>query len=177
MIELEIAKVLKLHTDIICNRVRAKWGNMVGIVGNAEIHSDFPKIVGSMVVASIEASGQKAWIAEFGSGSLSAPRSENPYLGDYVSHGNFNRHRSEGNMSIKGRDKGSYYDLDGYKHESTGRSAGKDLELKPVYTVMYPAHVIQHEVTTELPEIIVHLQQVIEASVLAELTMDVQIYI
>lgn len=174
MIELEIAKVLKLHTDIICNRVTAKWGNMLGIVGNAEIHSDFPKIVGSMVVASIEASGQKAWIAEWGSGSLMDKG--NPDLASYKAHGNYNPLR-KADGSITGRPMGSYYDLDGYKHESSGRSAGKDLERKPVYTIMYPAHVIQHEVTAELPEIIVHLQQVIEASVLAELSMDVQIYI
>lgn len=174
-LEQSIAVVLAIHTQIICARVAAKWGNMQGIKGNAEIHSNLPKIVGGMVVASIEASGQKAWIAEFGSGSLSDP--SNPYLDEYVSSGNFNRYRSKSDMTIRGRDAGDYTDLDGNPQHSSGHNAGKDLELKPVYPVMYPAHIIQHEIDAEIPDIIAHIQVAVRDYAASQLTMDIQMYL
>lgn len=175
MLQQRIAEVLQRHTAVICERVRANWGRMSGIKGNSEIHCDLPKMVNGMIVATIEAAGQKAWIAEFGSGSL-ADRN-NPYLSSYVSSGNFNHYRSRGDMTIRGRDRGNYTDLDGNAQYSSGHNAVKDLELKPVYPVMYPAHVIQHEINEEMPELILGIQQVINDHTVAQLTMDMQIYI
>jgi hypothetical protein len=180
MLDLAIAKVIKAHTDIICNRVTAKWGNMAAIEGNAEIHCNFPKIVANAITATIEASGQKAWIAEFGRGSLMEDKGRNPYLQEYLSSTNVNQWRFHSSrMPIMGRSAGQYKDLDGNTRTSTGKMQGLDLERDgdPRFKPMLPSHIIEHEVTAEFPEIIAHIQRVVEAEVLAELTMDVQIYI
>jgi len=178
MLELEIQRVLGIHCQVICKNVVARWNTMQGIKGNAEIKvaDDLPQIVGGLVMATLDAHGMKAWIAEFGSGSLS-DTSTNPYLDAYVSTGNFNHYRSKGDMSIRGRDAGAYLDLDGVSHTSTGHSAGKDLELKPVYPVMFPTHVIKETIEAEIPDLIIHLQQTVATYALQSLTMNVDIYI
>ena len=149
---------------------------MLGIIGEAEIHSELPSIVGTLVTATIEGWGQKAWIAEFGSGSIMAKANENPYLSAYKSSGNYNPLRlSDG--SITGRPKGVYYDLDGYRHESSGSAAGRDLELKPVVTVMYPAHVIAEEIQSAMPELVIEIQSAVAGYAVAQMTMTTEIYI
>lgn len=149
---------------------------MAGIVGNAEIHSGLPVVIGNMVVATLEATGQKAWIAEFGSGSQMAKDGSNPYLSEYQSSSNYNPLRPA-DGTIVGRRKGQYYDLDGKPQYSSGRNAGKDLELKPVVTTIFPMHTIQHEIDSEMPELIMHLRKTVEDYALQSLTMDVNIYL
>lgn len=180
MIELEIAKVLKLHTDIICTRVRARWGSMSTIVGKEEIHSNLPVIVGTTIIASIESSGMAAFIKEFGSGHLLDPSS--PYFAEYKNSPMWNNARTSDGNEFVGRSAGAtVYRPDGSTSTSTGKAEGMRLEHQlgnlPAYKAFSPSHTIQHEVSAELPEIILHLQQVIEAHVLAEMSMEVQIYI
>lgn len=88
------------------------------------------------VVRSIVEVGQRAWIAEFGKGSLMASGSENPFLEDYISgkvkdaDGNplFNSERLGHALAITGRKHGYYYDLDGNRYHSHGVLAGKVIE-------------------------------------------------
>jgi hypothetical protein len=179
MITDAVATVLAEWTEEICSRVKAKWGNMVGIQGEAEIEASLPKVVGDTLVATIEASGGKAWIAEFGSGSEAAGVSENPYLKEYANSPNFNHYRSASDMTIRGRDKGPYTDLDGNPEYSSGRAAGRDLELKPVYPgmTMVPFYVIRQEIEDAYPEIIPSIQQAIQKDVASQLAMSIEMYI
>lgn len=176
MLNVIISEVLRIHCDIINRNIVAKWNNMRGIHGEARADPALIEVIGTTVMATMNFSGQKAWIAEWGSGSL-ADTSDNPYIDEYVSSGNFNHHRSKGDMSIRGRDAGSYTDLDGNPQTSNGHNAGKDLELKPVYPVMYPTHLVRDEVLQELPDIIAHIQRATAEYIAAQLTMDVQIYL
>lgn len=195
MIEQIIAGVLKLHCDIIATRVKSRWSTMSAIKGQESIHSTLPVIIGNLVSASIEAQGMSAWIKEYGSGSLVDTKS--PYWQEYTQSPMYNKERAtEGNEFIARSAGSTVYRPDGTTYSSTGNAyrrvykmnkAGQHgLHLErplnrtgnyPGYKAFLGSHIIEHEVSAELPEIIAHLQQVIEAEVLAELTMDVQIYI
>ena len=90
------------------------------------------------------ASGQKAWILEYGKGSLMD--SDNPYLGEYKSNSNWNQYR-KGN-AVTGRGAGEYQDLDGNTHYSSGKAIGRNLEAigKEEYFPSGPLHIIRESI-------------------------------
>jgi hypothetical protein len=172
MIEQKIAGIIAMYTQIICERVKAKWGNMQGIQGKAGIYAGLPTIIGPMVSQSIDATGQKAWIAEFGSGSTMDTSS--PYYSTYRGSSNFNPSRRSDN-SITGRPAGEYLDLDGNIHVSTGTNEGRDLEAKPVYTHMLPMHIIEFEIREVLPDLRAAIAVAVQDEVKRIFTMSIQI--
>jgi hypothetical protein len=174
-LELLIAEVLTKWSQTINARIEARWGTMVGVAGEAINGTPTVIPLGTVVTATLTSYGMKAWMCEFGSGSEAD--TSNPYLESYTSSPNFNHYRSAGDMTIRGRDEGEYFDLDGQPQYSSGHNAGKDLELKPVYTVMLPMHVIQFEVESAIPDIIEDIQTAVRDFTLAQLTMETQIYI
>lgn len=179
MIEQEIASVIKVHTDIICNNVRNRW-NSQSIQGNAEIHADFPKIVTPLVIATIEASGGKAWVSEYGRGSLMDDSGKNPYLNEYLRSPQFNQWRLHSSrMPIMGRSAGEYIDLDGGTHVSSGKMQGLDLERDgdPRFQPLKGQYVIHEEIIKEIPELILHIQKAVADYAISQLTMSLQIYL
>lgn len=174
MLEQKISLVLTQWCEIINERIKSKWENATGIVGEAHANTPIITAIGNIINANLEFYGQRAWICEYGSGSTSD--TSNPYLDDYVSSSNFNdEYRSKSDMTIRGRNEGPYLDLDGNKHESTGYNAGKDLELKPVYTHMLPMHIIEYEVHDAMPEIKLAIEVAVGLELTEQLTMTVRL--
>lgn len=195
MIEQEIAKVLKVHTDIICARVVAKWSTMSAIKGQESIRSISPSIIGNTVASSLEASGMAAWIKEFGSGSLADTKS--PYWQQYTQSPMYNKERAtEGNEFIARSAGSTVYRPDGTTYSSTGKAYRRIYKMNkvgqhglhlerplnrtgkyPGYKAFLGSHIIQHEVTAELPEIIAGIQRAVANYALSQLSMETQIYI
>lgn len=104
------------------------------------------------VARSLIAYGQKAWILEYGKGSLMETNPDkNPFLADYIKSDNFNEARISNAYAVTGRKCGDYYDLDGNKHTSHGQLYGKNLEEwvdkktgKQAVYASSPKHIIQH---------------------------------
>jgi len=177
-IEGVVAQVLAEHTRIICRNVEAEWENMQGITGKAEMHSDLPVIIGNFVTATLDASGQKAWITEFGSGSKMDR--ESPYITAYLESEHFNQWRLHSSrMPIMGRSEGEYLDLDGNVQYSSGRMQGLDLERdgKARFQPFSPIHLIQRAIKLETPAIIIHIKTAVAEYMVQKLTMDILIYV
>lgn len=183
MIEQRIAEVLQRWSKVICERVKARWGYITHLEGDPQMIASLPEIVGSTIAISLEGSGMKAWIAEFGSGS--AMDTTNPYLDEYMSSPMWNRRRSKGDPSFRGRVAGdTVYKPDGTTYESSGKAAGLNLEwglkytgYETPFTPTAPMHIIRDEVTLALPEIEADIQVAMREHVLSILTMDIQIYV
>jgi hypothetical protein len=162
MIQQAVNTVISSHASIICERVRQKWGNLSGIVGNAKIDFSQPKLIGDIIVATLSANGQKAWIAEYGRGSLMESTAKNPYLAEYISSSVYNYYRKEyGTNIILGRDAGIYTDLDGNPHSTAGKMAGKIVEGKGRTQPISPMYVIMTEIGFELNNIMLDLSNAV----------------
>ena len=155
-----IAGVIAKHCKVIESRVKARWDGQSGIQGLEEIHSDLPTIIGTLVVAEITASGDAAWIKEFGSGHLLDESS--PYFADYKNSDRWNPRRSADGNEFVGRSAGStIYRPDGTTSTSTGRGEGLRLEHDigksgkyPAYKAFKPQHIIKEEITAAIPELV-----------------------
>ena len=142
-------------------RVKEEWSRYESDLGKAKI-TVTPALIKAdtegMIVQAIHATGQKAWLLEYGRGSLMETRSaENPWLDEYVSSKQFNKWRMANAFAITGREKGSqYYDLDGRGRDgvvhgvpfvSTGTLKGvnleKDWHSTKSYTPLPPRRIIQ----------------------------------
>ncbi len=160
VLQREVKKKIDEYTRIARGMVKAEWSKYTGGIysdlGEAKLFLT-PVIADSqgMVVRDILASGQKAWILEFGRGSLMETSSaENPWLDEYVESSDFNKWRKGNAFAITGREKGSkYYDLDGKGKNggtepfvSTGTLKGVNLEewhSTKEYAPISPMKVIQ----------------------------------
>lgn len=136
VLKLKVGRIVNSYINAAMSEIQSDWGS-VEIDGTAEFRDASLTIVRDNISRSIIAAGQKAWIAEYGRGSLMEKgSSENPYLQDYISgkikdpDGNplFNPHRLGHALAIVGRDHGYYYDLDGNMRHSNGNLAGKVIE-------------------------------------------------
>jgi hypothetical protein len=143
-----------------------------GIDGTGKVLEDSPFVQSGNIVEYIRCVGARAWIGEYGGGSEADLL--NPYLDEYVNNPNFNHYRSKSDMTVRGRDAGEYLDLNGEAHESTGRAAGKDLELKPVYQGMSmpPMHIIEENIQASLPDLYARLSVVIPQLIAQQLAID-----
>lgn len=122
-----LRKIVRSYTQLAIVRVQQEWSKY-NLDGESNIVVKMEEVQ-AIVTAHIYAWGQKAWLLEFGKGSMMETRlSENPFLYDYIDNENFNRFRLYNDYAITGRSKGDYYDLDGFKHTSSGRAEGENLE-------------------------------------------------
>ena len=187
MLQQRIAQVLQKHTAVICSRVRANWGRSSAIKGLAEINSDFPRIIGTTIVATLNAHGLAAWINEYGSGS--AMDTKSPYYAQYIASPMFNKERlSEGNEFIAREQGATVYRPDGSQYTSSGKAHrrihkmntasyrsdglkgqyGLHLERPLNFSGKYPGfkaflgqHVIKREIDLEYPTIVLEVNKVI----------------
>lgn len=144
VLQREVKKKVDEYTRIARDMVKAEWSKYTGgkysDLGEAKLILT-PVIADSqgMVVRDILALGQKAWILEYGRGSLMETSSaENPWLDEYVSSPDFNKWRKGRALAITGREAGEYRDIDGNIHKSTGTLAGVNLEQWHSTKVYYP---------------------------------------
>ncbi len=156
-LDLIIATVLLEQAQKICDRVRKNWdeGMRPGISGHKEIHVGNPMVIRNAVMIEILSQGQAAWELEFGKGSLmDRSLSSNPYLADYVDSDQWNDYRT--GVSVRGRPEGTYEDLDGTPHESSGGMRGLSLEksigsLDADFAPVSPQYIVRTEVKLSLP--------------------------
>jgi hypothetical protein len=162
-----IVIILDKWARIIRSRVEQKHGNLSRIEG--ESHSEHTAaIIGGMIVAKLDFWGQKAYIGEYGSGSLMEKTLEdNPYLREYFSSELWNPLRT--GYSIRGRAEGDYIDLDGKTQHSTGAMKGLNLEDNEDFRPIEPMHIIEHEINDAIPEIIEDLQSAVSDAIVKEI--------
>lgn len=163
-IEGAIIIVLEKWARIIRSRVEYKHGTL-GIEG--ETQSQITNaIIGSMIVAQMDFWGQKAFIGEYGSGSLMEKTLEdNPYLREYFSGDQWNPLRT--GYSIRGRAEGDYKDLDGKTHHSSGAMRG--LNLEETFLPIAPMHIIETEIDFAIPEIVEDLYSALSDAIVKEM--------
>ena len=143
-----ITKIVNEYSVEATRRIKAEWSRYTDEgLGNADISfiSDFD--LRGLVKSVFIAEGQKAWVLEYGRGSLMEKNSaNNPWLEEYTNDPNFNKWRKAHAFAITGREAGEYYDLDGNKHHSTGSLKGVNLEewhsTKEYYPIS-PRRIIQ----------------------------------
>ena len=124
-----VRRVISKYIRAAKDNVSTEWQKMNTIDGEAHISStQKPQQTNDVVSYIVEAWGQKAWIAEYGKGSLMDKSSENPYLSDYLASSNFNKNRLADGLAIMGRPKGVYKDLDGNVYTSSGSAEWVNLE-------------------------------------------------
>lgn len=136
----EFTKATIESADLIRND--AAMFNRSGIVP----HVSFTEI-GTLLEATIWAEGMEAVIAEWGSGSKMDL--SNPFLPMYQSDANYNPERlAQGTTTILGRPKGTYTDMDGVEHTSSGRLRGRNLEEGYTFSdgteIKFEAHEAEH---------------------------------
>lgn len=134
-----IREIVKEYSRTACVMVTGQWSRY-DVNGEAEIGFAVEKAQ-EIVTAAIVANGMKAWLLEFGKGSLmETDREKNPFLDEYIS-GNvtditgdplFNPARKHEGMTILGRPKGVYLDIDDNIHVSSGFMEGWNLERREV---------------------------------------------
>ena len=110
-----IADVVQRYAQGFKGDIVGEWDKITDIEGNAELSFVITTNTPTLVIGEYRASGQKAWIAEYGSGSLLD--SDNPGLMAYSNSSSFNKERED--FEIRTR-KGEYTDLDGVVHEGSG---------------------------------------------------------
>lgn len=126
----------------IVRRVQNRY-NGFSLEGKAEI--DFATVLTlDTIISKIEASGMKAYILEYGKGSLMDKN--NPYLSEYMQSGLWNPDRR--GYDVSGRARGWYKNADGELAYSDGRAKGRSLERmrKPEFMPQEAMHIIEEEI-------------------------------
>ena len=156
-----LRKILRKYCKVACDEVRQQWGALDTIDGDATITERELEITQDTVARALCAYGQKAWIAEFGKGSLMDDSSTNPFLDDYINSPIFNKARLSGSvkifgsdvevsgrkMAVVGRPRGVYYDIDGNPHTSHGNLEEIPIERwkgQPLFTPIRGKHIISN---------------------------------
>lgn len=124
-----IFQIVNKYANKACDKVQTEWSKYVSDVdGDSVIDSEISKAK-SRIVATIYAYGQRAWILEYGRGSLMDNVNVNPYLNEYLQSEKINPWRKrKGSKAIYGRPEGEYEDLDGNTQWSSGKLSGVNLE-------------------------------------------------
>lgn len=137
---LALQRILKKYSQAAVKQVQQQWSRYE--VGSREDQSKAAinftvEDAEAIVTAAIVATGQKAWLLEYGKGSKMERNAEiNPFLEDYIqgrvvgSDGKpiFNPARLEKGLAILGRPKGEWRDIDDRVHKSNGAWEGIDIE-------------------------------------------------
>lgn len=145
-LERRIKKIIRQYCKVAVVQVRSQWSkyNEPNITGAANIDYEINDTVKWRISAEIMYSGQKAFLLEYGKGSLMDRA--NPAFAWYTSRSNglYNRLR-DSSQRIVGRPRGRYRDLDGHERFSSGAAAGRILEGKrPQYAASPPRHIVKH---------------------------------
>ena len=162
----------------INQRVVKRWMALNNIQGNAYANEPtFEQEIQDAITMTLSYGGQKAWVAEFGRGSLMADEPDNPFIKRYKNSVLFNKARlSPLNsrtkvMSIVSREpKSTYKDLDGNTHTATEKfpKAGFNLEHwaetgkaphRKYFKPSPPLYIIATEIKLALREIKTELQK------------------
>ena len=180
MMEQVIKDVLIEMGKRINRRVVKRWRALNNIQGEAYANEPtFEKEIRSAIVMTLSYGGQKAWVAEFGRGSLMEKDDDNPFIKRYKRSTLFNKARltplnsKTKVMSIVSRKPNSTYkDLDGNTHTATDKfpKAGFNLEYwaetgkaphRKHFKPSPPLYIIATEIKMALPEIKTELQKAI----------------
>lgn len=133
----KVKAVVEKYIKVACAMVEQQYTALPSHMGQSLVYEAEVRTAQDCVARSLCAIGQKAWIAEYGRGSLMETKtSENPFLEDYVSgrirdadgQPLFNKDRLAHAFAIVGREHGYYYDIDGRRYHSHGNLAGKVVE-------------------------------------------------
>ena len=128
--------IVKMYCRVACEQVRQQWARHDEADGNSEIRFTVEDAE-AVVTAAIIATGQKAWLLEYGKGSkMEQSTAENPFLEEYLSgevtggdgESLFNPRRLDRDLAVLGRPAGAYLDLDDNIHTSNGFLEGWQLE-------------------------------------------------
>lgn len=145
-LERRIKKIIRQYCKVAIAQVRAQWSkyNEPNVTGEARIDYTLDEFAKWRINAEIIYFGQKAFLLEYGKGSLMDRA--NPAFAWYTSRSNslYNRLR-DSSQRIVGRPRGRYRDLDGHVRFSSGTAAGRILEGKrPQYAASPPRHIVRH---------------------------------
>lgn len=141
----KIEQALTTYGNRLCKDVERTWQSFNSIEGEANINFEIvPTNNNELTIGRIEATGQKAWIAEYGKGSLMSNESENPCLSKYKNNPRRWNTTRKGNF-VTGRLAGKYKDLDNNSYISSGKLAGRNLES--IYKPSKPYNVVRKNVT------------------------------
>ena len=122
----KIKEAIQKYGENVCKEVKKQWDNLSSIDGNSEINFEIDENkTENSIIGRFSATGQKAWIAEYGKGSKLDKN--NAYLKQYQNSSRYNPLRQQ-DGTIVGRPLGMYLDLDNNPHISTGKLAGRNLE-------------------------------------------------
>ena len=168
----KLRKIIRKYSRIACSEVRQQWGALDTIDGEAKIADRDLEISQDTVARALCAYGQKAWIAEFGKGSLmDSSTAENPFLTDYLSDPFFNRDRLAHGLAVVGRPHGYYPDLDGNPHFSHGSLQGIPIETwygQRLFAPIRGKHIIRNILKPD-GALMSEMNQEIQATIMEEL--------
>lgn len=169
----QIKAIVKTYSEAGCAQVTQRWSAISDVHGDAEINASSVKTANAVITQAFLAAGQKAWLAEFGKGSLMDTEGENPFLAEYKDGDIWNGLRPADN-TIVGRPQGTYYDLDGHEYHSSGRMAGVNLEQwinartgNPAAMPVRGRHIIIETLRQLLPDMQEEVQEAIAKYVMA----------
>lgn len=152
----KVRRIVRSYCRAAVDQVRQEWTAVNNVDGNAKIKEEKLEVAQDTVARAIVATGQKAWIAEYGKGSeMDKSTSENPFLEDYLNSNIFNRERIGHALAVVGRPRGTYTDLDGKEHFSYGTLKGVEIETwygQPLMTPISGKHIIQHVLDDLMPQ-------------------------
>lgn len=141
----KVEQALATYGNRLCKEISRTWDSLQSVDGEANINFS---IINSndknTTIGRIEATGQKAWLIEYGKGSLMARETDNPYLHKYKNNVKRWNVVRKGHF-VTGRVVGSYQDLDNNTYISGGRGAGKSMER--IYKPIKPYFVVKKNVT------------------------------
>lgn len=180
-----IEDVLRRMGKKINARVEKRWNSIRSVQGKAYAKEPtFLNEVKDQIVMQLSYGGQKAWIAEYGRGSLMDTSKRNRWSSQYRNGSVFNRARLKPlnakakKFSLVSRKPSEVYrDLDGVTHTATDKfpSEGFNLEYwaaryqkKPhrkYFLPMNPLYIIENEVKMALPEIKAEIERAIKAHI------------
>lgn len=119
-----VVKVLLKWANWVCAEVYREWDKH-NVDGKAEIKFEIMENTMDLLVGQFQATGQKAWICEYGKGSAMRPPDAD--FKNYRASKVWNDYRN--GRAVQGREAGPYEDLDGNEYWSSGQNKGKNLEL------------------------------------------------
>lgn len=171
-----VQKVMNKYTKIALQEVKQFWSRYGKLPGDEAISDrktseskppsitqTFAQIENNLIKTTITAAGRKAWIIEFGRGSMmETDKEENPWLEEYLNSPSlFNTARLSRGYAILGREQGEHNDLDGGTFYSSGKAKDRNIEQWRIhhtfrgkrngkegrlfdYAPILPTHIIRH---------------------------------
>jgi hypothetical protein len=174
-----VATIVKQWCLEVAQRIEHKWGTHNSISGNAQVDTNVT-VLGKVVLGTILGKGQKVFICEFGKGSLmERSLADNPYLADYIDSSLWNPYRT--GVSVRGRAEGTYVDLDGNAHESSGTMKGLNLEkdigqYDEFFAPVEPMHIMQEEIEASYDDLMIRVQEAVDDYITRYFSMELKLY-